>query len=181
MTQEKLRSMEPWVDPVFGTLTHGNTTHPCDGAAVCLLSDQDTAQEAGLKIQAEIIDIREAAFPLTSFLQGTSSLLSELMTRNQLTFADIGLFELHEGSAAQLLVTLQEAGSDLSLERLNIRGGALALGHPYGASGLRMLMDISEDLQRLKRQWGVVCVNGSGGMASAILLRNPSFSLGEKK
>ncbi len=189
LTREGLRNMTPLVDPEFGTITHGNSTHPCDGAAVCLLADPGTALTSGLEVQAELVDhVYCAGAPDASFLLGAAPAIARLLARNDLTLSQIDLFEIHEASAVQVLATqqalasstycreklgLSEALGEIPLEKLNVRGGALTLGHPYGASGLRMIMDIADDLRREKGKWGIVSLCGGGAMSVALLIRNP--------
>lgn len=192
VTQEALRTMEPVVDPEFGTLTHGNAAHPCDGAAVCLLADAETARTSGLDVQARLVDHVYCAFsPESSFLLGSAAAIAQLLQRNGLTLSQIDLFEMHEGSAVQILATqqalaspeycrtqlgLSDALGEIPFNKLNIRGGALTLGHPYGASGLRMIMNIADELRRSGGQWGIVTLCGSGAMSGALLIQNPSFT-----
>ncbi|RZA12128.1 MAG: acetyl-CoA C-acyltransferase, partial [Proteobacteria bacterium] len=157
-TLEKLGSLKPAFDKAYGTITAGNASALTDGAAVALITDEARAKALGLKPKTRIIDsFFVGVDPLEQLLIGPAVVIPYLLKRNGMGLADIDLFEIHEAFAAQVLSCLRsmeskdfcqryfgdsKAFGSIPDEKLNVNGGALAIGHPFGATGARLVMTL---------------------------------------
>lgn len=189
-TLEKLATLKPAFDrnSGLGTLTAGNSTPLTDGASALLLADPQWAQAQGHEVLAELIDAEVAAVDFVGgegLLMAPTVAVARLLQRQGLALADIDLYEIHEAFAAQLLCTLAAFESegycrerlglpgalgDIDRSRLNIAGGSLAIGHPFAATGARMLAGAAK---LLKDRGGGLCLIAAcaaGGMGVAMLL-----------
>lgn len=178
---EKLSTLKPVFDRARGTITAGNASALTDGAsAVCLMSE-DLARERGVSVRGVIEGIEYASLPPgDGLLMAPALALPRLLRRLGWSLDSIDFFEVHEAFAAQVLCNLKvwEHGwsrypSDAALgripeEKINVCGGSIALGHPFAATGGRLLLNIC-DILRLKRgQRGVISVCAAGGAAAAV-------------
>jgi acetyl-CoA C-acetyltransferase len=183
-TPEKLATLKPAFDKVSGkgTLTAGNSTPLTDGASAVLLGSEEWAASRGLKVQAYLVDAQVAA---VDFVHGEGLLMApawavpQMLARNGLTFADFDFFEIHEAFAAQVLCTLRAWESEafcrdrLGLDaplgpidpaRLNVVGSSLAFGHPFAATGGRIVATLAKLLEEKGSGRGLISVCTAGGM-----------------
>ena len=182
---EALARLKPVFDRRFGTLTAGNSSPLTDGAAAVLLMGEDTARALGYKPLGYLRAYAYAALdPLDQLLQGPAYAVPKALDRAGLTLSDIDLVEMHEAFAAQVLSNIQALASadfaarklgrsaavgEVDPERLNVMGGSIAIGHPFGATGARLCTQLLRELGRRGKQFGLVSVCAAGGMGSAIV------------
>ncbi|MEH7155075.1 thiolase family protein [Neobacillus drentensis] len=157
--------------PVFkenGTVTAGNACGRNDGAAALVLTSNSHAESLGLKPIARIIDWATAGVSPELMGIGPVPAVKKLLKRTGMTLKDIDLIELNEAFAAQALAVIREL--KLDSERVNVNGGAIALGHPLGATGAKILTTLIYELIRRKEKRGIatLCVGGGQGMAIMI-------------
>jgi acetyl-CoA acetyltransferases len=159
------------LSPVFdkdGTVTAGNSSGITDGAAALLVLSDELAESHNITPQARLVDYEIAGVDPRVMGIGPVPAIRKLMARRKLTLADIGLVELNEAFAAQVLACDRELHFDP--ERLNVNGGAIALGHPIGCTGARILATLMHEMQRRKVQYGLATLCISGGMGIALLV-----------
>ncbi|WP_038043977.1 thiolase family protein [Thermus tengchongensis] len=159
--------------PVFregGTVTAGNSSPLNDGAAAVLLVSDGYAKAHGLTPLARVRSIAVAGVPPRIMGIGPVPATKKALERAGLTLRDIGLIELNEAFAAQSLAVLREWGLDMEDPRLNPNGGAIALGHPLGASGARILTTLVHEMKRRDVQFGLVtmCIGVGQGIAMVV-------------
>ncbi|TAM27079.1 MAG: acetyl-CoA C-acetyltransferase [Rhodanobacter sp.] len=192
-TLEKLASLKPAFDKRSGkgTLTAGNSTGLSDGAAAVLLGSDEWAAKRGLKAQAYFRDAEVAA---VDFVHGEGLLMAptiavpRLLKRNGLTLQDFDFYEIHEAFAAQVLCTLrawesadyckQRLGLDAPLgsidpARLNVHGSSLAVGHPFAATGARLVATLARLLEQKGSGRGLISICTAGGMGVTAILERP--------
>jgi len=166
------------LQPVYGskTITPGNAPGLNDGAAFVLLADGDWARAEGLPVLARVLDYTQVADGPTSGSYTPAIAISELLRRNNLVPEHLGTIEINEAFAATPLVsTLHLADGDAERaealrERTNRHGGAVAIGHPLGASGARLTMTVINGLRRQSGGIGVAAICGGFGQGDAVLL-----------
>ncbi len=186
--QETLAKLKPSFDKKYGQITAGNASFLCDGASACLMMEKETALKLGFKPKATIIDYAVIGTePLDDLLLGPAWVISELLKRHQLSVEDIGVFEIHEAFATQVAANLKvmasqelsqkflgvDAIGEIPLSKLNLLGGSLALGHPFGATGTRLLQNASHRLQKEGARYAILSGCAAGGHGFAMLLKNP--------
>lgn len=199
-TLEKLGKLKPvFGDAETGTMTAANSTPLSDGASVVLFGTDEWAKEHGIEVLAYFIDGETAA---VDYVSGKEGLLlapiyavPRMLARNGLTFADIDLFEIHEAFAAQTLATLKawedadfcktHLGLDKPLgavprEKLNVNGGSLAAGHPFAATGGRLIAGLAKELHARGGGTGLLSVCAAGGLG-VVALVSTDPTLGSKK
>ena len=166
---EKLLSLQP-VFREGGTVTAGNASPLNDGAAAVLLVSDDYAKAHGLKPLARIRAIAVAGVPPRIMGLGPVPATKKALERAGLSLRDIGLIELNEAFAVQALAVLREWGLSMEDPRLNPNGGAIALGHPLGASGARILTTLVHEMKRRKVQFGLatMCIGVGQGIALVV-------------
>ena len=166
-TLEKLRSLKPAFKK-DGTVTAGNAPSVNDGAAVGLITTEDQAVKLGLKPIATILGWATAGLEPQWVTMAPVPAIQKLMTKLGWSNSDVDLWEINEAFSVQLVATINELKLDAS--RVNIHGGAVALGHPIGASGSRVLSTLIYALQRTggKRGIAALCLGGANGIAMAI-------------
>ena len=166
-TLEKLRSLKPAFKK-DGTVTAGNAPSVNDGAAVGLITTEDQALKLGLKPVATILGWATAGLEPQWVTMAPVPAIHKLMTKLGWSNSDVDLWEINEAFSVQLVATINELKLDAS--RVNIHGGAVALGHPIGASGSRVLSTLIYALQRTggKRGIAALCLGGANGIAVAI-------------
>ncbi len=188
-TQEKLATLKPVFDRSnAGTMTAGNSTPLTDGAAGVLLASEAWAKERGLPIQAYLRYGKVAAVDFIKsegLLMAPAYAVSNMLADAGLGFDDIDLFEIHEAFAAQTLATLkawespeycrERLGRDVPLgpidrAKLNTKGGSLAIGHPFGATGARILASLAKMLEQRGKGRGLISVCTAGGMGISALV-----------
>ena len=185
-TIDKLAQLPPVFDRKYGTLTAGNSSPLTDGAAAVLMMSEEKAKAEGFKPIGYLKSYAYAATdPFEQLLQGPVFALPVALERAGLTLRDINVIEMHEAFAAQVLSNIQWIGSkkiaeqklgrsepvgDIDPDRINRTGGSIALGHPFGATGARIVTTVCNELQRTGEQYGLVTVCAAGGMGAAMIL-----------
>ncbi|MDH3692829.1 MAG: acetyl-CoA C-acyltransferase, partial [Gammaproteobacteria bacterium] len=191
-TLEKLANLKPAFDKSgSGTLTAGNSTPLSDGASCALLCSEQWAQAKGLPIQANLVHSKVAAVEFTKeegLLMAPAYAVSELLRDAGLALQDFDFYEIHEAFAAQVLCTLQawesvnfcknRLGRDAAMgaidpDKLNVVGSSLALGHPFAATGTRVLATLAKLLAQRGHGRGLISVCTAGGMGVAAILERP--------
>jgi len=178
-TAEKLASLPPVFDRAHGTITAGNASPLTDGAASVVLASEERARELGREPVAFVRAYAYAAVdPADQLLIAPAYAIPVALRRAGLALADIDLFEMHEAFAAQVLSTLRvlerNAVGVVPEERLNVAGGSIALGHPFGATGARVVLTLANELRRRGGRYGLASVCAAGGNGCAIVLENPA-------
>jgi acetyl-CoA acyltransferase len=164
---DKLASLKPAFDPT-GTVTAGNASPLNDGAAAVVLMAADKAKEAGKKPRAYLRAFAVAGVPPAIMGIGPVPAVRKLLAKTGLKVDDIDIFEVNEAFASQALYCVRELG--LPLERVNVNGGAIALGHPLGATGARQIATALHELERRKGRYAVITMCVGGGMGAAGLI-----------
>ena len=152
-----------------GTVTAGNASGLNDGAAMLLVATEAYARAHGLPVIAEIASYAAIGVDPAVMGIGPARAVPIALQRAGMTLADIHLFELNEAFAAQSLAVVRDLGADPA--RVNITGGAIALGHPIGASGARVLVTLIHQLRRTGQETGVASLCIGGGMGVAMVVR----------
>jgi len=185
-TLEGLSQIRPAFDRKYGTITAGNASALTDGAAAVVIADEAHARNLGLKPKARIRDVVFVGVnPYEQLLIGPALTIPMILMRNKLGITDIDLFEIHEAFAAQVLSCLRSMEStdfcsrhlglasgfgSIPQEKINVNGGAIAIGHPFGATGARLLTSMTNELQVRKGKFGVIAICAAGGMSGAMLV-----------
>ena len=166
-TAESLGKLKPAFKP-DGSVTAGNAPGLNDGAASLMVVSQELAQTHGLPILAEIIDYATGGLDPEWVMMTPVPATRKLLGKLGWTAADVDLWELNEAFSVQSLAVMRELGLDA--ERVNVNGGAVALGHPIGASGARILVTLLSALKQQDREIGVatLCMGGANGLALAV-------------
>jgi len=151
-----------------GTVTAGNASQISDGGAAVIVMSQDSAQEAKATVMAKIIDYNTFGVAPKKIFTAPGLGIEQLLRRNDLTIEDIDLFEINEAFAVQVLQNLQHLGLDKL--KVNVGGGGVAIGHPIGASGTRVLVSLLHHLQRTGGKRGIVSLCLGGGNAVSMLV-----------
>jgi acetyl-CoA C-acetyltransferase len=153
-----------------GTITAGNASQISDGGAAAIVITREQAAGAGLEPLVEIGPRAVVAGPDSSLHLRPAEAVERLLDRSGLATSDVDLWEINEAFAGVVLASTQELGLDP--DRVNVNGGAVALGHPLAASGLRLVLTLAYELRRRGREHGVAAICGGGGQGEAILLRS---------
>ena len=181
-TVEKLAKLKPFFDKKYGMVTAANSSQITDGACLLLLASATAVEKYGLKVLGRIVDSEWAALDPTQMGLGPVHAATPIMLRNHLKPDDFDCWEINEAFAAQVLgclaawddtdycqtqLGLKEAMGSPSLSRLNQEGGAIAAGHPIGASGARIILHVLENLEQNngKRGMAAICIGGGQGGA----------------
>jgi acetyl-CoA C-acetyltransferase len=151
-----------------GVVTAGNASQISDGAAALVIASADKAAELGLEPLARIIGSNTSGVAPKEIFDAPAKGIAALLARHDLTVDDIDLFELNEAFAAQALANIGELG--ISEDKVNICGGGMALGHPIGASGARVLTTLVHQMRRTGAKRGVVSLCLGGGNAVSMLI-----------
>lgn len=165
-TMEILAGLEPAFMPKVGTVTAGNSSPLNDGAAAMLIMSSEKAEEMGLKPIARIRASAVAGVDPCVMGTGPVPATKKALKRAGLELSDIGLIELNEAFAAQALACVRMLGMDLA--KVNVRGGAIAIGHPLGASGARIATTLLHAMQQDQIQFGLatMCIGAGQGIAT---------------
>jgi acetyl-CoA acyltransferase len=170
-TAERLAALKPVFDPT-GTVTAGNSSPLNDGAAAVVLMAADKARAEGKKVRAYFRGFAVAGVPPGIMGTGPIPAVRKLLGKAKLTPDQIDLFELNEAFASQAVYCIRELG--LPADRVNVNGGAIALGHPLGATGARQIATALHELERRKGRWAVITMCVGGGMGAAGLIERAS-------
>lgn len=188
-TVEAAGKLKPAFDRDFGLLTAASSSFLTDGGSAVLLMAAAKAKKLGYKSRAVLRDwVYAAGDPLEELLAGPALTIPKLLEKNKLTVKDIGVWEIHEAFAAQVVANLKlvadkkwvkdRVGSDvfgeIPVDKLNLWGGSLSLGHPFGATGGRLISTAMKRLETSGARYAVVSGCAAGGHGSAILIENPT-------
>ncbi|MEK5214505.1 acetyl-CoA C-acetyltransferase [Psychrobacillus sp. FSL H8-0487] len=160
--------------PAFGkegTITAGNAPGINDGACALVLTSEEKAMSLGKEALAYVIGHAEVAIEPEKFPQTPGLVINKILEKTDKTLAEIDLFEINEAFAAVALVSSQLAGLDE--EKVNVNGGAVALGHPIGASGARIILTLAYELKRRGGGIGIAAICSGGGQGDAIMIEVP--------
>jgi acetyl-CoA C-acetyltransferase len=184
---ESMSTLKPAFDRASGTLTAGNSTPLTDGASAVLLGTQEFAEAHGLSILAKLTAGQTAANDFAAgegLLMAPTQAVNQLLTRSNLSLQDFDFYEIHEAFAAQVLCTLkaweddeycQQMGASAALgsidrSKLNVKGSSLAVGHPFAATGARVLGVASKLIHEQGRGRALISVCTAGGMGVAAIV-----------
>jgi acetyl-CoA C-acetyltransferase len=167
-TAESLAGLRPAFDKA-GNITAGNASQISDGAAAVIVASKAAAERLGAQPLAEIVAYGQVAGPDPSLLTQPSRAINAALDKVGRKVADISLFELNEAFAAVGLASMADLG--ITDDVVNVNGGAIALGHPIGASGTRVALTLALELQRRGGGLGAAALCGGGGQGDAILLQ----------
>ncbi|CAH0562331.1 unnamed protein product [Brassicogethes aeneus] len=169
-TAAKLATLRPCFEPGTGSVTAGNASGLNDGAAAVLLASDGAVKEKNLKPLARILGFAEVGVEPLCMGTGPIESVRKVLAKVGWSKDDVDLYELNEAFAAQSIIVVDELGVDAS--KVNVTGGAIALGHPIGCSGTRVLVTLIYNLRRLGKKKGVaaLCIGGGMGIATAIEL-----------
>ncbi|MEO7522240.1 MAG: acetyl-CoA C-acyltransferase, partial [Gemmatimonas sp.] len=182
---EQLSALKPVFDKQYGTVTAGNASPLTDGGAAVLLMSEERARALGYAPMAFIKSYAYAAVdPSEQLLQAPVLAVPVALQRAGLSLPDLDLVEMHEAFAAQVLSNIQGLASkawadraglsspvgDVDMSRTNVMGGSLSIGHPFGATGARVLTTLCNELTRRGGQFGMLTVCAAGGMGHAMVV-----------
>jgi acetyl-CoA C-acetyltransferase len=182
---DKLAALKPFFDKPFGAVTAGNSSQVTDGAALLILASETAVKRYQLPVLGRIVDVQWAALSPQVMGLGPVFAVTPLLQRHKLSLSDIDYWEINEAFAAQVLaclaawqsdefcrqhLNLPEALGTFDLNRLNVDGGAIALGHPVGASGARIVLHLLEVLRRTHTHRGMAAICIGGGQGGAMLI-----------
>ncbi|MEM5017917.1 thiolase family protein [Metabacillus indicus] len=151
-----------------GAVTAGNASQMSDGAAAVLLMEAEKAKELGLKAKARIVAQAVVGSDPTYMLEGVIPATQKVLQKSGLTVNDIDLFEINEAFAPVVLAWQKEIGADL--DKVNVNGGAIALGHPLGATGAKLMTSLIQELHRRDARYGLLTICIGHGMATATII-----------
>jgi acetyl-CoA acyltransferase len=185
-TVEALAQLRPVFDRRYGTITAGNASPLTDGAAALVLMSEEKARALGITPLGFVRSYAYAALdPRDQLLQGPAYAAPVALDRARLGLADMDLVDMHEAFAAQVLSNLQAFASrsfaekelgraeplgEIDPARLNVNGGSIALGHPFAATGARMILQTLRELGRRKGQYALLTVCAAGALGAAMVL-----------
>ena len=184
-TPESLAKLRPFFDRKYGSVTPGNSSQITDGAAWMLLASEEALKQHGLEPIGRIVDSEWAGLDPAQMGLGPVHAATPILKRHGLGLDDLDYWEINEAFAAQVLGCLaawrdekycrEELGLDRALgslneEKLNVDGGAIALGHPVGASGARIVLHLLKTLKRNNAKRGIACICIGGGLGGAMLV-----------
>ena len=159
------------LNPAFkedGKVTAGNSSQISDGAAAVLLMTREKAGELGLTPRARIVDQTTVGVDPVMMLTGPIPATRKLLERNGMTIADVDLIEVNEAFASVVAAWRRELEPDM--DRVNVNGGAIALGHPLGSTGARLLTTLLHEMERSDRETGLVTMCCGGGLGTGTLI-----------
>ena len=171
---DQMAKLKPVFDRRYGSVTAANASPLTDGASAVLLMSHDAARSLGYEPLAFIRSYAVAAVdPGWQLLQAPVWAVPKALERAGIEWKDLGLIELHEAFAAQVLSNLQgfaEKGWEINEDIINVMGGSIAIGHPFGATGGRLVTTLANEMRRRDAQFGLISVCAQGGMGSAMVL-----------
>ncbi len=166
-TLEKLSSLKP-VARENGVHTAGNSSQISDGAAAVLMMTEEKAAQLGMRARARIVDTCLVGVDPVLMLTGPIDATQRLLERNNLKIGDIDVFEINEAFASVVLAWAKELGADL--DKTNPNGGAIALGHPLGATGAFLVTKALNELERTGGRYGIISMCCGGGLGTGTLI-----------
>lgn len=171
-TLEKMAGLKPAFKKDGGTVTAGNASGINDGAAAVLVMTQAKADELGLKPMARIVSYASGGVDPTIMGVGPIPATKKALAKAGLTVDDLDLIEANEAFASQSLAVGTDLGWVDHMEKVNVNGGAIAIGHPIGASGARILVSLLYEMQKRKSRYGLATLCIGGGMGTALIVEN---------
>ena len=165
---ERLASLKTSFRPEGGRVTAGNASQISDGAAAVLLMAAEQAQVLGVRLRARIRAVATVGSDPVLMLTGPIAATRKVLERAGLTLNDIDLFEVNEAFAPVPMIWMQEFG--IGHDRVNVNGGAIALGHPLGASGARIMTTMLHELERRKGRFALQTICCAGGLGTATII-----------
>jgi acetyl-CoA C-acetyltransferase len=184
-SMENLKKLKPFFDRKFGNVTPGNSSQITDGAAWLLLASEEALKKFDLEPLGRIVDSEWAGLDPAQMGLGPVHAATPILKRHGLGLNDLDYWEINEAFAAQVLgclaawkdekycreeLHLEKALGELNPDKLNIDGGAIALGHPVGASGTRIVLHLLRTLKRKNAKRGIACICIGGGLGGAMLV-----------
>ena len=173
-TAETLGKLPPVFDPQSGTVHAGNSSGITDGAAALVLGSEKEVERAGVEPLARVLAWSSAGVEPARMGIGPVPALRRLFEKEKLKLSDVDLVELNEAFAAQVIACARELPLDLA--RVNVNGGAIALGHPIGATGARITTTLLHEMKRRGSKRGIATLCVSGGLGMAVLFERESAS-----
>jgi acetyl-CoA acetyltransferase family protein len=167
-TLEGLAALKPAFKP-DGKITAGNSSQVSDGAAAVLLMSAEKADALGLTPRARIYDITTVGVDPVIMLTGPIPATEKLLARNKMTISDIDLIEINEAFASVLAAWRRELEPDM--DRVNVNGGAIAIGHPLGSTGARLITTLLHEMERSDKEMGLVTMCCGGGLGTGTLIQ----------
>jgi acetyl-CoA acetyltransferase family protein len=167
-TLEKLAELKPAFKP-DGKITAGNSSQISDGAAAVLLMTREKADELGVKPRARIVDQTTVGVDPVIMLTGPIPATQKLLERGGMKIDDIDLIEINEAFAPVIAAWQRELHPDM--DRVNVNGGAMALGHPLGSTGARLITTLLHELERSDKEWGLVTMCCGGGLGTGTVIQ----------
>jgi acetyl-CoA C-acetyltransferase len=190
---KKLAMLKPFFDKPFGLVTAGNSSQVTDGSAFLILASENAVQQYQLPVLARLVAVNWAGVDPSEMGLGPVYAVASLLKKQALAFDAIDYWEINEAFAGQVLACLAawqdsdycknelgllDALGALNPAIVNIDGGAIAMGHPVGASGARIVLHLAHVLKRKKAHWGIATLCVGGGQGGALLLENIDRSQG---
>ena len=188
---EKLAKLKPAFDFVNGTLTAGNSSPLTDGSACVLIGNGKGVEKIGLKPLAKIVDVQVDAVDFThgaGLLMAPTKAIAQLLQRNKISIRDFDYYEIHEAFAGQVLCNLKALESEkycreilrldspigpIDRNKLNVAGGSVAIGHPFAATGARIVGNLAKLLSSAGNKRGLISICTGGGMGIAAIFESP--------
>ena len=152
-----------------GRITAGNSSQISDGAAAVLLMSREKADQLGLRARARIVDQTTVGCDPVKMLEGPIPATAKILQRNGIAMSDIDFVEINEAFAPVVAAWAREHGPDM--DRVNPRGGAMAIGHPLGSTGARLLTTLLHELEDEDKELGLVTMCCGGGLGTATLIQ----------
>lgn len=184
-TVEKLGKLKPVFDKPYGMVTAGNSSQVTDGAALLLLASEEAIAKYKLPVLGKIVDTQWAALAPEVMGLGPAFSSAQLLQKNNLTVADIDFWEMNEAFAAQVIACTEALASEkfcreqlglpealgvIDREKINVDGGAIAVGHPVGATGARIVLHLLNTLKRENKKRGIATLCIGGGQGGSMLV-----------
>jgi acetyl-CoA C-acetyltransferase len=170
-TLEALAKLPPVFEPEVGTVHAGNSSGITDGAAALVLASEEEAAKSGVSPLARVVAWSSAGVDPARMGIGPVPAIRSVLQKSGRKLSDVDLIELNEAFAAQVIACARELPLDLS--RVNVNGGAIALGHPIGATGARITTTLLHEMRRRQAKLGLATLCVSGGMGMAVLFERP--------
>ena len=173
-TVETLSKLQPAFRPADagGRVTAGNSSQITDGAAALLIMSEERASDLGLTPRARFVDFALAGADPRLMLTAPIPATQRVLERAELSLDDVDLIEINEAFAAVVLAWQRETDADM--DRVNVNGGAIALGHPLGASGTRLMTTLVNELERSGGRYGLQTMCEGGGLANGTIIESLS-------
>lgn len=153
-----------------GTVTAANSSTISDGAALCILASEDALKKYNLKPLARLVAYSTNSLPPPQFPEAPVGAIEKVLKRANLSLADIDLFEINEAFATVVLIAIKQLGLDIN--KVNVNGGAISIGHPIGASGGRLVATLVKQMKRQNAKYGLATLCIGGGEAVAAIFEN---------